>query len=93
NALLELEVIDKKNDFVELKALGDGKIQNNKTINVPGVDLNLDFMSEVDKRDIAFAAANACDYLALSFVNSKEDVIEAREIIREVGGDALIISK
>lgn len=93
NALLELEVIDKKNDYVELKALGDGKIQNHKTINVPGVDLNLDFMSETDKNDITFAAKHSCDYLALSFVNTKEDVIEARKIIEEAGGDAQIISK
>ena len=93
NALLELEVIDKKNDYVVLRALGDGKIQNHKSINVPGVDLKLDFMSEVDRKDIAFAAKHACDYLALSFVNSREDVIEARKIIDESGGDALIISK
>ncbi len=93
NALLELEVIDKENDYVVLKALGDGKIQNHKSINVPGVDLKLDFMSEVDRKDIAFAASHACDYLALSFVNSREDVIEARKIIEESGGDALIISK
>jgi len=93
NALLELEVIEKEDDFLVLKALGDGKIQNNKTINVPGVDLKLDFISEVDKKDITFAAKHACDYLALSFVNTKEDVIEARKIIQEAGGDALIISK
>jgi pyruvate kinase len=89
NALLELEVIDKENDYVVLKALGDGKIQNHKSINVPGVDLKLDFMSEVDRKDIAFAAKHACDYLALSFVNSREDVIEARKIIEESGGDEI----
>lgn len=93
NALLELEVIEKKDDYVVLKALGDGKIQNNKTINVPGVDLKLDFISEADKKDITFAAKHACDYLALSFVNTREDVIEARKLIEEAGGDALIISK
>ena len=93
NALLELEVIDKKDDFVTLKALGEGKIQDNKTINVPGVDLKLDFISEIDKRDIAFAAQHSCDYLALSFVNTKEDVIAARQIIEEAGGDACVISK
>ena len=49
NALLEFEVIDKKNSYLVLKALGDGKIQDNKSINVPGVNLNLDFISEVDK--------------------------------------------
>lgn len=93
DALLELEVIKKKKDHVVLKALGNGKIQNNKSINVPGVDLKLDFMSEADRSDIAFAARHSCDYLALSFVNAKEDVIEARKIIEEAGGDALIISK
>ena len=93
NALLELEVTQKEEDFVLLKALGNGKIQDNKTINVPGVDLKLEFMSETDKKDIAFAATHSCDYLALSFVNTKEDVISAREIIEEAGGDARIISK
>ena len=93
NALLELEVIERQEDFIVLKSLGEGKIQNNKTINVPGVDLKLDFVSEVDKNDIAFAAQHSCDYLALSFVNTKEDVIAAREIIKEAGGDSCIISK
>lgn len=93
NALLELKVIEKKEDFVQLKALGDGKIQNHKTINVPGVNLNLDFISEDDKKDITFAAKHSCDYLALSFVNTKEDVIEARKLIDDASGDALIISK
>ena len=58
-----------------------------------GVHLNLDFMSDVDKNDIAFAAGHSCDYLALSFVNTNEDVIAARKIIEEAGGDACIISK
>lgn len=93
NALLELEVIQKEDDYVVVKALGDGKIQDNKTINVPGVDLNLDFISDVDRKDIAFAATHSCDYLALSFVNTKEDVIAARKIIEDAGGDACIISK
>ena len=93
NAPFELEVITKSDDYVVIKALGDGEIRDNKTINVPGVDLNLEFMSDVDKKDIAFAATHACDYLALSFVNSREDVIAARRIIEYAGGDALIISK
>lgn len=93
NALLELEVTEKEEDFVVLKALGNGKIQDHKTINVPGVDLKLEFMSETDAKDIAFAAKHSCDYLALSFVNTREDVISARKIIEEAGGDACIISK
>ena len=93
NALYELEVIGKSDDTVELKALGKVKIQDHKTVNVPGVDLKLDFISAVDKSDIAFAAKHSCDYLALSFVNTKEDVLAARQIIEDAGGDACIISK
>ncbi|MBR2828292.1 MAG: pyruvate kinase [Bacilli bacterium] len=93
NALLDLEVIDKTEDALLLKALNDGEIKSHKTINVPGVNLNLPFISDIDYDDISFAAKHSCDYLALSFVNSKEDVEEARAIIEANGGDARIISK
>ena len=93
NALLDLEVVEKGKDYVLLKALNDGAIKNHKTINVPGINLNLDFISDIDKKDITFAAQHSCDYLALSFVNSAEDVRQAKKIVSEAGGDARIISK
>ena len=43
NALFELKVIDKKEDYVELEALDNVKIQNHKTINVPGGSFKLGF--------------------------------------------------
>ena len=93
NALLDLEVIKKGSGFVELKALNNGEIKNHKTINVPGVDLKLPFISEDDYNDIKFAATHSCDYLALSFVNTKNDIKDARKIIKDFGGDARIIAK
>lgn len=93
NALLDLEVIEKGEDYVVLKALNNGEIKSHKTLNVPGINLNLPFISEIDKKDITFAAKHSCDYLALSFVNTPEDVIAARKIIEDAGGDARIISK
>lgn len=93
NALLDLEVIEKGEDYVGLKALNNGEIKSHKTLNVPGINLNLPFISEIDKKDITFAAKHSCDYLALSFVNTPEDVIAARKIIEDAGGDARIISK
>ena len=90
---MDLKVIEKKEGYLLLEALGDGKIEDHKTINVPGVTLRLPFMSDVDKRDIEFASKHSCDYLALSFVNCKEDVLLAKKVIQESGGDAKIISK
>ena len=93
NALLDLEVIEKGNDYVKLEALNDGDIKSHKTLNVPGVNLNLKFISDIDREDITFAAKHSCDYLALSFVNCKEDVLEAIDLIEKAGGDARVISK
>ena len=93
NALLDLEVIGKDEEGVLLKALNDGSIQSHKTINVPGIHLNLPFISDQDYKDICFAASHSCDYLALSFVNSRDDVRRVRAIIEQSGGDARIISK
>lgn len=93
NALLDLEVISKEDDCVILKALNNGVINSHKTLNVPGINLNLPFISAIDKDDIEFAAKHSCDYLALSFVNTPEDVEAARRIIETSGGDARIIAK
>ena len=93
NALLDLEVIRKEENTLILKALNDGEIKSHKSINVPGVFLQLPFLSKEDIEDIRFASQHSCDYLALSFVNTKEDVYQARKIIEESGGDARIISK
>lgn len=93
NALFVLEVVSKNDDGILLKALNEGEIKNHKTINVPGVDLNLPFISDTDYKDIVFASTHSCDYLALSFVNCKEDVLKAKDIISAAGGDAKIISK
>ena len=93
NALLDLVVIEKEEHGVLLRACNDGKIKNHKTINVPGVHLNLPFISEQDREDIIYASQHSCDYLALSFVNTADDVREVRSIIENSGGDARIISK
>ena len=93
NALLDMEVIEKEKNHIVVKALNNGEIKSHKTINVPGVDLNLAFVSDVDREDITFAAQHSCDYLALSFVETKKDVLEAKKIIEQAGGDARIISK
>lgn len=93
NALLDLVVVDKTPYYITLRAINSGDIKSHKTINVPGVNLNLPFISEVDRKDIEFAAKHSCDYLALSFVNCKEDVLAVRQIIADSGGDARIIAK
>ena len=93
DGLLAFTVVDKSDDYLLLQASNNGSLKNHKSINVPGANLELPFMSEQDIKDIEFAAKHSCDYLSLSFVNRKEDVLLAKQIIEDAGGDARIISK
>ena len=83
NGLMKIEVISKEEDGVTCKVINGGILKSKKSLFVPGVKLDIPFISEVDKEDIIYACENNGDFLALSFVSTKEDVLEARKIINE----------
>jgi len=60
-----------------------GKVSNNKGVNVPDVLLPIPSLTEKDRVDLAFALEQKADWIALSFVQRPEDVVEARELIGE----------
>lgn len=94
NGLMVIEVISVEEDGVTCKILNGGVLGNKKSISVPGVQLSIPFISDVDREDIIYACKHEGDYLALSFVSTKEDVLSAREILKEQHReDMLIISK
>lgn len=94
NGLMKIEVISKEEDGVTCKIINGGVLGNKKSLNVPGVKLDIPFISEQDREDIIYACKHDGDYLALSFVSTKEDVLEAREILKEQNREGLkIISK
>ena len=77
-------------DFANCTVQVGGIISNRKGVNVPDVVLPLAALSEKDRGDLEFVCELGCDWLALSFVQRPEDVIEARSLAR---GRALILSK
>ena len=76
NGLMKIEVIEKTNDYVNCRILSGGVLGNRKSLNVPNVKLNIPFISDVDYEDIVYACQNKADFIALSFVSSKEDVLK-----------------
>ncbi|MEO5342941.1 MAG: pyruvate kinase [Gammaproteobacteria bacterium SHHR-1] len=78
---------------IQCKVVVGGELSNNKGINKQGGGLSANALTEKDKEDIKFAAAVEADYLAVSFVRSAEDVIQARELLRAAGGQGGIVSK
>lgn len=91
---VSLEVLSVNDTDILCKVKVGGTISNHKGVNVPNVHLNFDYLSEKDKTDLAFGVENNVDYIAASFVRSKEDVIAIRNYLDYMGGkDIKIISK
>ena len=71
-----------------------GKISNHKGINLPNVNLNMQYMSEQDRKDILFGIEQKVDYIAASFVRSAEDICTVRQLLDENGGQEIkVIAK
>ena len=71
-----------------------GKISNHKGINLPNVNLNMEFISPQDKADILFGIEKDVDYIAASFVRSADDVLKVRKLLDENGGEEIkVIAK
>ena len=83
NAKMKLEVISKEDDGVTCLIVSGGVLGNRKSMSVPGVKLNIPYLSDEDREDIKFACEHGGEYLAISFVSCKEDVLEIKEILKE----------
>jgi pyruvate kinase len=90
---LELEVVEKKDDYLVCKALNKGKIEGKKSINVPQVSFKLPALSEKDKEYVRFCIQQDVDFIAHSFVRNKEDIKAIQEILDEHKSEIKIIAK
>lgn len=94
DALMRLEVISKEEDGITCVVKDGGILKSKKGIAVPGVKLDIPFMSEQDRKDIEFACKNEGDFIALSFVESRENILEVKELLKQYNReDMKIISK
>ena len=91
NAKMKLEVIAKYEDRVTCKIISGGTLGNRKSMSVPGIKLDIPYVSDVDREDIIYACEHGGEFLAISFVSTKEDVLEVKEILKEHGREDLQI--
>ncbi|MDA9095516.1 pyruvate kinase [Porticoccaceae bacterium] len=90
---LTLQVKVKTNNAVQCTVIQGGVLSSKKGVNKFGGGLSAKALTEKDKADIKTAASLHTDYLAISFVQSKEDVEETRELLKQSGSTAHIIAK
>jgi pyruvate kinase len=78
---------------VTCRVINGGVLGERKGINLPGVSLPIDSLTEKDLGDLKWAVAQKVDYIALSFVRRAEDCSRAKDLIREAGGRAPLVAK
>ena len=91
---IEFEITEIKGKDIVCKALNTGKLGSRKTMNVPGVKLDLPALTEKDISDITEGIKRGFDYIAASFVRKEADVKAIRDLLNANGGERVkIISK
>jgi pyruvate kinase len=84
DGLLELRVLDKNETDVRCMVVHGGELGEHKGINLPGVAVSAPALTEKDRDDLRFGIQHDVDYVALSFVRKPEDILEAKQYIREL---------
>ena len=90
---LELKVVEKSEDTLFCEVCNDATLGSRKSVNVPGVRINLPSLTEKDRNNILYAIEKDIDFIAHSFVRNKQDVLDIREILDAHKSDIKIIAK
>ena len=90
---LELRVIEMQADCLVCEALNEASLGSRKSVNVPGVRINLPSLTERDRQNIIWAIENDLDFIAHSFVRTKQDVLDIQRILDEYNSPIKIIAK
>lgn len=76
-----VKVLSKTDKDIVCEILNTGYMKDRRGVNVPGVTLNFEFLSEKDKNDILWACENNLDYIAASFVRNANDLKLIRDLV------------
>jgi len=87
DGLIVLEVLSVQGTRIETRVVAGGELSNRKGVNRKGGGISAPALTDKDREDIVFAAAQGIDYVALSFVRDAEDLHQARALLRAAGGN------
>lgn len=78
---------------IKLRVLNPGILMSRKGLNLPDTDFGGDIITEKDRRDIEFGATQDLDYVAMSFIQTADDIYQLREILNSYNSDVKVIAK
>ena len=93
DGLIEMVVDAIEETDIICTVINGGPISNHKGVNVPGAELSMPYISDVDRSDIMFGCDMGFDFIAASFVRCREDILEIRKILDQHGSHMKIIAK
>ncbi len=94
NGLVIFEVCEIKGNDVICDVIAGGELSNRKSMSFPNKVLSTVYLSEQDKEDLLFGIKNDVDFIAASFVSSKQDILDLKNFLKENGGEGIeVISK
>lgn len=91
DGLIELRVTSLTEKDVVCKVINGGTVSSHKGINIPNVKLSLPFISEQDKKDIAFGVEQDVDFIAASFTRTADDIMLLRKELKKNNCDNIRI--
>ena len=83
---IEAHVVGVDGEEVVAEIVSGGKLQSRKGVNIPGVDLDIELITEADRAELQLAADKGADFVAASFVRDAEDVYKIVDKLDEFGG-------
>lgn len=87
NGLLIFEVTGTTETKVNTKVIVGGELSDRKSMSFPNKVLNQVYLSEQDKNDISFGVKNGIDFIACSFVSCRQDLVDIKNYLKEIGAD------
>jgi pyruvate kinase len=90
---IRTKVIEKTPEYLVLEVKNDGVLSSRKGVNFPHSNLKISAITPKDEKDLVFGAKNGVDIVAISFVNSKDDILKAKEILKKAGASPWVVAK
>jgi len=93
DGIIRTRVSTCRDESVEVIVENNGILSSKKGVNFPNTELGVDVLTDKDRKDIAWGVENEVDFMAISFVQTADDMINARKIVDTHGGKQMLIAK
>ena len=93
DGVIQLRVEEVAGDEVHCRVVQGGRLSDHKGVSLPHVPLPISCLTPKDREDLRFGVEHGVDFIAVSFVRSAADIVEARKYLHELGADLPIVAK